>query len=98
MAQEMNPIPVKNPVVKSMATLDSGSSKKGLIWGIIIAIALIIIGIFVFTGGNDSSTTNTGSDAQQGTELPSTQEETYNSLETSNDDFSALDEALETLE
>lgn len=71
---------------------------KTAIWTIIIIAALIIVGIIIFSGGDKTDDTGTNPDNIEGTNLPNVEQETYNSLETSDDDFAALDEALETLE
>lgn len=71
---------------------------KTAIWTIIVIVALVLVGIIIFSGGDKTDNIGTNPDSVDGTNLPNVEQETYNSLETSGDDFAAIDEALETLE
>lgn len=62
---------------------------KKLVWTIVIAIVIVFLIILAATNKKDQTP-----DTDNQNELPDTTTGNYNALATSNDDFSALDEAL----
>ena len=64
---------------------------KKTVW-VIIGIIVVFAIILIATTGDKSSQQN-----QPSTTLPEVSQAEYNTLQTSNDDFSALDEALNQL-
>lgn len=67
---------------------------KKVVWTIAVIVVLLAI-ILIATSGNKSD--NTQNNQGQGANLPDTNQVQYNALATSADDFSALDEAVNTL-
>lgn len=65
---------------------------KKIVWTIIIIIALIVIGLFVFSGGDDTSSTSEGQGTSAGTQQDNTQ------IETSEDVLDEIDSAVGYLE
>lgn len=69
---------------------------KKVVWTIVLVILVVAI-ILISTSG-DKESQQIPDDQIQGTNLPNVGEEQYNTLATSEDDFSALDEAVNQLE
>ena len=70
-----------------------------LIW-IIIAIVLIALGFFLFSGSSDdtsSASTPEGSDPQETSALDEVQEEEFTDLDTSDQVFDEIEEALDLI-
>ena len=65
---------------------------KAVVWGVVVIIAIIAIVLIATSGGEPE-----GIQVIDDSPLPDVGDADYRTFETSNDDFSALDEALNEL-